>query len=589
MILQTLFGFLASLAGTILLCLMIAAFFGWQLYKFTQQTNALIIPLEATNQALAQYSPETIKEEYETFREWSASNALMGEQWRAFTEGLVVPLPHEHLPIQRTVEPHFYFNEASIIGSWLNVRWFASVPSILTGAGLLGTFIGLVAGIFLAQGGLASQETEQMHQALGLLLGGASTAFWTSIVGISLSMIFSWREKNVLRHCQENIDKINTALRNLFPKISVEQLAHESIRELTKQTEQLEHFNTDLATSIGQALDKSISTRLTPEFHKLVDTLNALRADRTASNEAALERMVSDFGQLLQSSTGDELKALAGTLEALNANLMAASHALATDHSQRQAEIDQFQATFGAMMQQIGEQTQLITNSLRSAGDSIQNNLNNAFQGLDQQMEFAGQKLVNLAGNAGEQLTTGAESFLETLRQLGQKIDAFSTMLVEGRAVGQQTVNNFKSALKQFSDSLGLLQSTHNGIRGVVSNLTETTRRLERLGGEITSASTRLIESAEHVGRASHALAEHNTELTKTWHAQRERFEGLDAQLAAAFREINEGIEAYTEQVREFVKELDEQFSGAVTSLSGAVGELSDLLDNMAHNGVRTR
>jgi hypothetical protein len=59
---------------------------------------------------------------------------------------------------------------------------------------ILGTFIGLVAGIYLASTNLASDNIVLAKQAMQQLLHGASLAFITSIFGLSSSIVFSWRE-----------------------------------------------------------------------------------------------------------------------------------------------------------------------------------------------------------------------------------------------------------------------------------------------------------------------------------------------------------------------------------------------------------
>ncbi len=79
-----------------------------------------------------------------------------------------------------------YINEESIaIRSWNSV--VAQVPGTLTGIGVLGTFIGLLMGI----GQVGFTSTEAALQSVQELLAGINVAFFTSIAGIILSILFN--------------------------------------------------------------------------------------------------------------------------------------------------------------------------------------------------------------------------------------------------------------------------------------------------------------------------------------------------------------------------------------------------------------
>ncbi|MCI5529984.1 MAG: EAL domain-containing protein [Blautia sp.] len=61
------------------------------------------------------------------------------------------------------------------------------IPGILTGLGILGTFIGLITGI----SSIGFSSVEAALESIAVLLGGIETAFYTSIAGVILSIIFN--------------------------------------------------------------------------------------------------------------------------------------------------------------------------------------------------------------------------------------------------------------------------------------------------------------------------------------------------------------------------------------------------------------
>ena len=94
-----------------------------------------------------------------------------------------------------------YLNDASIIFPEISFSFYQSVPNLLTGLGILGTFIGLAFGVGAASSGLASSMPSEITASLQQLLDGASLAFLTSICGISSSILFV----PVLRTCSRQL------------------------------------------------------------------------------------------------------------------------------------------------------------------------------------------------------------------------------------------------------------------------------------------------------------------------------------------------------------------------------------------------
>lgn len=79
-----------------------------------------------------------------------------------------------------------YVNEEGLaLRSWQNV--VQQIPGTLTALGLLGTFVGLIVGI----SGIGFSSVEAALSSIELLLSGIRTAFYTSIAGVILSILFN--------------------------------------------------------------------------------------------------------------------------------------------------------------------------------------------------------------------------------------------------------------------------------------------------------------------------------------------------------------------------------------------------------------
>lgn len=68
----------------------------------------------------------------------------------------------------------------------VNLRMLDAASGTLVGLGLLGTFLGLTLGIE----GFDSSNTENIQNSINNLLSGMGTAFYTSLFGMTLSIIF---------------------------------------------------------------------------------------------------------------------------------------------------------------------------------------------------------------------------------------------------------------------------------------------------------------------------------------------------------------------------------------------------------------
>ena len=121
-----------------------------------------------------------------------------------------------------------FFNEHSLAGELLDNR--PIVPSILTGLGVLGTFIGLVIMLYemqdisLTSGGMSVSDDGAGNAASAFgfndplrILGGAWTAFFTSIAGIIASIVSNCAFKVQSSRVVEAISDLQFKIDNIFP------------------------------------------------------------------------------------------------------------------------------------------------------------------------------------------------------------------------------------------------------------------------------------------------------------------------------------------------------------------------------------
>ena len=153
-------------------------------------------------------------------------------------------------------------NEDTIaIRSWRSI--ILQIAGILTALGLLGTFLGLVMGISTVE----FSSAEATMDSIEMLLRGIGTAFYTSIVGVILSILFN---------------------------ISYRLVWNTMLREMGLFTEQFHTF-------IQPSAEEQIRAKQYLNTEKMIEALNVLRANSSIrlsnapSDPAQEQRMMMDI------------------------------------------------------------------------------------------------------------------------------------------------------------------------------------------------------------------------------------------------------------------------------------------------------
>lgn len=208
------------------------------------------------------------------------------------------------------------FSLDTIFRGQLNLAWYQQVPSLLTGIGLLFTFIALLVGL--------SKLHADGHAIAGIqgLINGLSGKFLTSIVGLVCSTLFTLLEKPLLfrllsahQHCIHLID-------DLFPRKTLEQIL-EGMTGPSRRSPPAEHpprysGPAPYSQTAGDALIQPLKT-MTHSIDSLTREIRTfLQTDRTPSVNVPSEAVVAAFTPLLEQLT-TVLKQLPQQLETAQA------------------------------------------------------------------------------------------------------------------------------------------------------------------------------------------------------------------------------------------------------------------------------
>jgi hypothetical protein len=578
------------------------------------------------------------------------TSPLLG-YWDSWSRGIVELADEDGQVVDRRAarSAGSVFDPSVILAPLLRPRFFASVPNLLTGLGILGTFVGLTAGIYLAQGAL-TETTDHAKIISGLenLLSGASLAFLTSIVGLVGSIIFTIASRMWLHTTRAAIHGLSAILDGEFRVLSAEDLGARQLHELRLQTAQLQRFNADLAVSIASALDDRLSGRLSPALVQIVTALEGLRIDRALAEEEMVSNVAGKFHESLSGATSAHFSELSATLTELGTTLRDTRDSL---HITRGHMVGASQQAADAFKQAMSSSSSAMQTAMADAVSRMVERMDGAAQSLSQAMAAgaggAAQRLELAMGTTKELVEQIASRLTATHSELDERTRDAMGELVSGLAATsseiqrelvrattqvdqhlrdgaahlaqvlaaagsgaaesmqgslaslERTVASFSQSVTSAEQLVGGMRQALTGTTALVEGLDANVASLGRAATALGTFGTTLSKSTSQVDSAADSMAAAVTQvrgvigelgasnefMRKAWSDYLERFGAVDQSLAAVFTQIEGALTRYTTRVKEFTDGVDQHLSAALNHMGGIAEELSGAVEEL-HNAI---
>ena len=490
-----------------------------------------------------------------------------GLPWKEFVETLILPAPGTDEPIRNTREVSRDLNDQTIVFPEISAGWHQSVPNLLTGVGILGTFIGLAAGVGAASSGLTSGDSETITQSLLQLLDGAALAFFTSIAGIASSLIFLVWERVVSRQCHIALDGWVMTLESCLLRVTVEDLALRNLQQAEQTTTQLKKFNTDLIFSIEQALEEKIAGRLSPQLEQILEAFKSFRADRSTDSAAVI---------------GDAIEKFTAAL-----------------HDQAGSQFDRLEATVKGLDQALKDSSEELADTQRAAQEAIRSMLEGVNQSMTTNTEAASEIMREAMNRFGTALSSGSENLAKDLAaagadaasQIGDSLGGLESAAARLERATQQS-EQVLTEMNRFVEQMGALRSsiqkTHEEIAAVAQPVERAARGMRESGAEMATALQQSTGLVTRLEASSDAFQEHERQVAAAWTRYQDRFEGIDRALSEVFQQMDAGLARYCDEVRKFANELDKTTANCVQQLASATTELNHSIEDLVESLPRT-
>jgi ABC-type transporter Mla subunit MlaD len=600
---------------------------------FYSRLNGAIAKLNDFN------TEEQFYDRFEEIDEYFQRQGELGPCWREFTETIIHPhiaRPGGIQPVIRNTSRPTDFFDAQAAG--FTTPTLRIAPNIFVGIGLFLTFAGLIAALSTATTAMTG-GSEQMQEALRLLLNTISAKFYTSLVALGISIVLTISFKILETRRNKLFKLLNDRIELGMHFVSVEEIAYSQLEELKEQKEQLQQFNTDLAMKLGDHIKTAVSSAMTP----VVEKLTSMGENMGQNNIEAMREIGDAIAKNVQGAAGESLGHLSDRLDSLttvlgdmSANLSKSSsefendiaNALTSMKSGLEAMASDLQQNASQTSDLLSEKLELLANKLSESADKIRSSFEDGAGEVSGELEKAIQKLTAATDRSADKMEEAVSGINEAVSGIATAMGDASTQAGElakekmekaGVAAASQfeeagkTLTNalergldeLTSALTGFEESLGVASKSMNSMNDELSSssklisktsgeLEVSVKALKDASVNVTSAISPALKAVESVqsavrqmdekissaaSRVADSVEKLETEMRlsgEAWEEHSKKFEGVNENLGAVFTRVNGQIEESQNRMSSFVTGVDTAFRNALAGLQEAVEELAD-------------
>ena len=497
----------------------------------------------------------------------------------------------------------------------INLRLLDTAAGTLVGLGLLGTFLGLTLGIK----DFDSSSTQNIQKSIQLLLSGMGTAFITSLVGMLLSMIYSfcdkyWRNR-LSKHLHvltkkldslyyiddRTLDDLNEqALAKSIASTMKEVVEHEmrsvvnalnekltynnesgeattianAIREILKENQEqskaLKSFSTDLAIELNNGFDEVLSRQMQQKILPLMENVDATtkaiveHIDQMASQVSSpATDMIQTVVDELKNSMSEMMKEFSSGLSGSATNeLETLAHQLGTA-AQSMADFPNNMAHISSTLQVMIEE---VKNTVSEISQTSANANSTAMQQMQEQITFATSAISAAIAEVKDVMSGISQSSQEQSNQMVSKLaDAAEKMgtFLSG------TISTLSSSVQQSVKSI--TDDVNNKQADLIALQEDTTSQTKKLLETFNTGLDRLEKMNEYITGTMNMFQQAQGQITgSTAHLQT-----ITSDMKLAAQLFNKTQTDYAVKMEEMQRNSQRGID-AVTELLKNSGDLSE-------------
>ena len=457
-----------------------------------------------------------------------------------------------------------------------------ALPGVFTAVGLLGTFVGIAIGLAGIPDGTSGgvPSAEDLNQSINTLMGGMSTAFSTSIVGITWSIWWLFEFRRARRKLAWRLARFVDVADRLLP---LEQ-PHDTLRQIAIRNydavvvlREVKGGIQTLGEDMASALEPLIEQRIT----KPIQELNLSLGERQTE---ALGRMVSEFRDTLVSHVGEELHRFGEALKTARAHQsstvaeLESFFLLLESVSETQLQVLDRGASVAAAFERglsaMTESQQAIERAASAAGQIMKEteDLMGESRGQVNAQKEATEALLASWTKQKDELKDQREHLLALTSELGEKILEFRGLAAE--KIGE-VFHSFDSEMGKVVAHLG----------GTLAELRETTEEFPGIAIRLVDVTNDLAEASrtqhESFTRGLKAFEKESGEIAEMLNTGRLELVRASEALPARAQEISDGIGGLKASIKDARADLQENANGTIRAAGKASERIKSAVSTM--------
>ncbi|MBR4719032.1 MAG: MotA/TolQ/ExbB proton channel family protein [Lachnospiraceae bacterium] len=286
------------IVGVILLTCYIGSF---------RPTLAAVRELESVSEKIeddAKHTHGFLWERYREEKEELFREETLREEFKAYRYEMDRILHSDNAYYKCDIEDYINYD---LIDSMIKRNRMNQVAGVMTGLGILGTFIGLSLGLQSFNTG----STAELTNSIDPLMAGIKVAFHTSIYGMVFSLVFNWVYKRFL-------DDADNTVRNFiatYKKYVMPDTTPDGTNRFLELQQQQTAAVRELSNTVTHLLSDGLRQILDPQFARMNDTITGFANMATKNQMDQLAVVVNAFVSEMNRSLDNMFDKLSNTMD----------------------------------------------------------------------------------------------------------------------------------------------------------------------------------------------------------------------------------------------------------------------------------
>lgn len=367
--------------------------------------------------------------------------------WNEFHESLI-KIENKNtgkIEYRNSIDAEYFFNKQTLL-THIGTKLYSTIPSILLGLGLIGTFLGLFVGLVQ----LNMDDSNTLKESMRALIHAAGVKFAASIWGLGLSLIFTVFEKRWENELEDKLEKIQALINETFERRTAEQ----SLEEISVNSVEQKLALNGLAATLTEKLATELNATLIPRLDAIGAGFGSMGQDIANAIAQSLEAPLAQIAQTVEFASKDQGAQSTQLLETIVERFISKIDEKAGEQSQV------FQKNIESTQILMGQVAQNLTDFMRLSQETFteQNRINSErdrliVANLESIRQSQNETIDKLVHSVAENIQSLTSNVTNSVNQIGEVVRSSTSDFVTNASSREQELNDSVSMIVQRIDT----------------------------------------------------------------------------------------------------------------------------------------